>query len=250
MGRHPPKRLQLTKHLLLKAKLLRSLLLQVVNMCFAVCGFTPGLYQNELTVLVDWAGKPATWLTHTWMFCLSPLYDNGNCWCLCVMLMICHFVFVDLLGAFTCGYMCVCVCARVGVRVPMCIKFNETREVLFYKWHKKKPLLHADGYYWSHADRYYWTQYFDTNPIDLDFDSRSLECEKPIILQNFSLIWMESGILLRLGVMNLIPILSRPSNIQGRTLLGCDLLKELKHWLVFGHLQTSFFQRCYGDRDH
>ena len=69
--------------------------------------------------------------------------------------------------------------------------------------------------------RYYCTPHFDTSLIDLDPDSRSQECEKPltsapIILQGFQLIWIRFGVQLRLdGLMNLILILFRYSVFKG-----------------------------------
>ena len=80
----------------------------------------------------------------------------------------------------------------------------------------------------SGDDRYYCTLHFDAGLIELDLDSRSLECEKvetsaSIISQNFQSIWMECGILLRLvDVMNSIHILCHAFDIQGRKPCTCD----------------------------
>ena len=53
--------------------------------------------------------------------------------------------------------------------------------------------------------------------------------------QSFQSIWIEFGVVLSLGVMNLVLILSYPLNIQGREPWFCC-------WLVF-------FQTWYDDRD-
>ena len=85
---------------------------------------------------------------------------------------------------------------------------------------------------------------------------RSKECEKAktsmaIISQIFQLILMEFSMLLRLvGIVNLIVILSRLYNIQGREPCLCDFDKKNLPWLVFRHLPTNFFQTWYNDRNH
>ena len=87
--------------------------------------------------------------------------------------------------------------------------------------------------------------------LDLDLGSRSQECEKaiayaPIISQSFQSIWIEFGILLRLvDVKNLILLLSRPVNIQGRK---CYLKSNVG--LYSDICGTNLFQTWYDGRDH
>ena len=102
--------------------------------------------------------------------------------------------------------------------------FVETRGMnscCFTNCFRKMSCWHAFGYLQIsliqiYNNRYYCTQHFDTCLIDLDLHPWSQECEKakqfvPVISQNFWLVWIEFGILLRLvDVMNLILISSHP----------------------------------------
>ena len=85
---------------------------------------------------------------------------------------------------------------------------------------------------WGYFRHMYIFAVWSLSLIDLDLDSRSQECEKTktcmlSISQSFQSIWMEFLKLFRLvSVMNLLLILSRPLNIQGRKPHLSDFVKK------------------------
>ena len=86
--------------------------------------------------------------------------------------------------------------------------------------------------------------------IDLDLDLKSQECKN--YLTNFSMIWIEFGLLLRLvGVINLILILSQPFSIQGREPYFYDFVtKNFKAGLYSDIYRPISFKTWYDDRNY